>query len=97
MIKPFWKKEDEYLEEYVDFLYDCEHAYNLKDALACGANMTKLDGEEVGWLEESGGFALYEPYKGMTDEELEKIEVSFDEDEKDYDGYTIAKFRRVKE
>lgn len=97
MIKPFWSTEDDYLESYTDLIYDCEHAYNLRDALACGANMTKLDGEDVGYLNENGGFDLWGGYIGMTDEELEKIKVQFVDDEKDMDGYTIVLFKRVKE
>lgn len=97
MIKPFWSKEDDYLEMYVDFLYDCEHAYNLRDALACGASMTYLNGKEVGYLKEDGGFALYDEFKDMTDEQLEKIEVMFDRDKQDDDGYHDAYFNKVKE
>ena len=92
MIKPFWSKEDDYLEKYVDFVRECEHAYNLRDALACGANMTYMNGEEVGYLKDDGGFALYGRFKGMSDGELEKIEVMFDRDGQDADGYHNAYF-----
>ena len=95
MIKPFWSEEDDYLERYVDFLYDCEHAYNLRDALACGANMTHLNGKQVGYMDEHGHFELYGDFIGKTDEELEKIEVMFDCTDKDLDGYTVAYFNYV--
>lgn len=95
MIKPFWAVEQEYLHEYDNFVYDCERAYNLRDALACGANNTYLDGEEVGWLEEGGGFFLNEKFK-MSDEELEKIKVEFEAITTDLDGFAIAYYNRVK-
>ena len=94
---PFWKQEDDYLESYTDLVYDLERSYNLRDALACGANMTVLDGEEIGWICEDGSYALYKPFEGKTPEELEKIAVEFVDVDKDMDGYTVAKFKRVKE
>lgn len=97
MIKPFWKIEDDFHEDYMNYLYDCEHAYNLRDALACGSSMTYLNGKQVGYLKEDGGFALYDEFKDKTDKQLEDIKVMFDRFVRDEDGYSDAYFNEVKE
>ena len=97
MVKPFWKIEDDFREEFNNHEYDCEHAYNLRDALACGSSMTYLNGKEVGYLKEDGGFALTAPFKDKTDEELESIKFMFHMFARDEDGYYNAYFNEVKE
>lgn len=96
MIKPFWVIESDYWHEYNNFEYDCEHATNLKDALACGANMVWVDDEEVGWQNEDGSFTLYEKFK-MSDEELANTKVVFNMLTRDEDGFSVAHYYKVEE
>ena len=92
--KTFWEIEQDYLNDYKNFEYELEHAYNLQDAIACGASMTYLNGEEVGYMFQHGKTELYEPFK---DKDLSKIKVVFVCIERDEDGYSDAYFKEVKE
>lgn len=90
---PFWAVEYEYKKRKDNFEADCIEAKTLQDAIICGANMTYLDGEKVGYLAEDGIIETEEKYREKC---LSDIEVEFVELGEDADGYTVAYYRRAK-
>lgn len=94
--KPFWSVEYDYLNKREQLEDDCYNAKTLQDAIICGADMTYLDGEQVGYLETDGTFELYGEWldgdkAGLC---LSDIEVEFCSLDRDDNDYTVAFFER---
>ena len=96
--KPFWSVEYGYLKKRAQLESDCYNAKTLQDAIICGANMTYLDGEQVGYLAPDGAFELYGEWLDGDKAELclSDIAVEFSSLDRDDDGYTVARFERSK-
>lgn len=92
--KPFWALEYDYTKARQHLEGECFQAQTLQDAILCGANMTYLDGEQVGYVGEDGTFEKYGEWLDGSKSELclSDIEVEFDRLDRDEDGYTIAHF-----
>lgn len=95
--KPYWAKFYELQEERNNAESDAQDAGNLYDAILCGFNMTYLDGEMVGYLDEDGKFQLYDKYVDYTEEQLQAIKVEWCGFDYDGDGYPIVYYVSVKE
>lgn len=97
MDKPYWAKEYELLEARSNLESDCNEARTLYDAILCGANMTHLNGKQVGYVDEDGEFQLYGDYETYTEEQLQAVKVDFYGLDTDADGYTVAYFNKIGE
>lgn len=93
--KPFWAKEYELLEARSNLERDCYNAESLYEAILCGANMTHLNGKNVGYVDESGEIQLYGDFEEYTEEQLKAVKVSFYTLDRDDDGYTVAYFNKA--
>lgn len=97
--RPFWSVEYECKKARERLENECWNAETLQDAMICGANMTYLDGEQVGYTNEDGVFEKYGEWLDGSKSELclSDIKVEFDRLDRDEDGYTVAYFNSKEE
>lgn len=93
--KPYWAKFYELKEARNNAKSDARNAENLYDAILAGFNMTYVDGEMAGYLDENGELQLYGKYVDYTKEQLQSVKVDWCGFRSDGDGYPVVDYEKI--